>query len=177
MKNILLGITGGIAVYKICDLTRLLQKSGWNVKVVMTQSAKKFVTPLTFETLTGDTVYTKMFLARKKIAHIALNDWADVVLVAPATYNIIGKIASGIADDLLSTLIAATPQGTPKIIAPAMNKEMWGNFSCQENIEKLKTWSWIVVGPREGNLACGVKGIGALAKIEDILEAVNEERK
>lgn len=172
-KRILIGVTGGIAVYKICSLVRILKSKGWEVKVIMTKNAQKFVTPLTFEVLTENPVYIEMFGAsRDKIQHIALRDWADVVLIAPATANIIGKAAGGIADDLLSTTCLALYLKTPKYMAPAMNTEMWLNSAVRENLPRLRKSNWHIIEPQTKKLACGDEGMGALAKIECIIEVI-----
>ena len=171
-KNILIGITGGIAAYKICELVRMFKKNRANVKVVMTEAALEFVTPLTFETLTGETVFIDQFEnIERKPEHIALCDWADILIIAPATANTIGKISNGIADNLLTSLACAFKK--PFIIAPAMNTGMWENVFVQENIQKLKTAGYKIVEPEEGFLACGTNGAGRLAAIEKIYDAVN----
>jgi len=144
-KRIVLGITGGIAAYKAAELTRALVKEGARVKVIMTKSAMEFITPLTMQTLSQNRVYTDIFVPTEEydMAHIALAEFADAFVIAPATANIIGKIASGLADDLLSTTIMA--QSKPTLICPAMNDKMLQNPIVQENIEKLKkavTLSW-----------------------------------
>lgn len=170
-KNILIGITGGIAAYKICELIRLFKKNGANVKTVVTKSALEFVTPLTLETLSQEQVYFKQFETEsKKPEHIALCDWADMFLIAPASANTIGKIANGICDNLLTSLACAF-QG--KIIfAPAMNTGMWNNKAVQKNIETLKSYGAVFVDPEEGYLACGTNGQGRLADINKIYETV-----
>lgn len=171
-KNILIGITGGIAAYKICELIRLFQKNGANVKAVMTPAALKFVTPLTLETLTGNKVFIEQFAnVDKKPEHIALCDWADVFVIAPASANTIGKIANGIADNLLTSLACAFKK--PFVLAPAMNTGMWENHFVQQNISRLKNTGFKVVEPEEGFLACGTNGTGRLAAIEKIYDAVN----
>lgn len=170
-KNILIGLTGGIACYKICDLIRLLVKDGFNVDVIMTESSKNFITPLTIQTLTGNPVYSDMFslIWDSKIGHISLAKKADLVVVAPATANIIGKVASGVCDDLLTTTICATK--APIIFVPSMNINMWENPIVQKNIEKLKNF-YRFVEPEEGLLACGDYGKGKLPAIEDIFEEI-----
>ncbi len=171
-KNILIGITGGIAAYKICELVRMFKKNQANVRVVMTEAALEFVTPLTFETLTGETVFIDQFdNIERKPEHIALCDWADILVIAPATANTIGKMANGIADNLLTSLACAFQK--PFVIAPAMNTGMWENAFVQENIKKLKTAGYKIVEPEEGFLACGTNGAGRLAAIEKIYDAVN----
>lgn len=170
-KNILIGITGGIACYKICDLIRLLVKENFNVDVIMTESSQKFITPLTIQTLTGNPVYTDMFslIWESKIGHISLAQKADLIVIAPATANIIGKIAGGICDDLLTTTICATKANV--LFVPSMNINMWENPIVQENISKVKRF-YKVMEPEEGLLACGDYGKGKLPSVEDILEEI-----
>ena len=172
-KNILIGITGGIAAYKVCELIRLFQKNEANVKVVMTPAALEFVTPLTFETLTRDKVFIEQFAnVEKKPEHIALCDWADVFVIAPATANTIGKIANGIADNLMTSLACAFKK--PFVLAPAMNTGMWENEFVQQNISRLKNAGYKIVEPEEGFLACGTNGTGRLASIEKIYNTVEK---
>jgi len=170
-KNILIGISGGIAAYKVCDLIRLLVKDGFNVEVIMTEHAKHFITPLTIQTLTGNPVYYELFnlIKESKIGHISLAEKADCVVIAPATANIIGKIANGIADDLLTTTVLATK--SPILIVPSMNKNMWENPIVIENVKKISK-IYHVMNPVEGLLACGVYGSGKLPDVEDILENI-----
>lgn len=170
-KNILIGITGGIAAYKICELVRMFKKNGANVKTVVTRHALEFVTPLTLETLSKEPVYIEQFSNEaKKPEHIALCDWADVFLIAPASANTIGKIANGICDNLLTSLACAFQKQI--IFAPAMNTGMWNNKAVQKNIETLKNYDAKFVEPEEGYLACGVNGQGRLADLNKIFEAV-----
>lgn len=173
MKKIILGISSSISAYKACDLTRLFVKSGYSVFPVLTENAVQLVTPLTLETLSGNQVFTDSFSKeRKEMGHIRLKENASLFIVAPATANIIGKFANGIADDLLSTTYLAVT--CPVIIAPAMNPDMWKHPAVQENISKLKSRGVIVVEPGEGPVACGDEGKGRLADIEKIFEvAVN----
>ncbi len=147
-KKIVLGITGGIAAYKAAELTRALIKAGAQVKVIMTKSAAEFITPLTLQTLSQNQVYTDMFVPTDKydMAHIALAEFADVFVIAPATANIIGKIASGIGDDLLSTTMMA--QNKPTLLCPAMNDKMLANSIVQKNINKLKKYGLRCDGKR-----------------------------
>ncbi|MDR0851604.1 MAG: phosphopantothenoylcysteine decarboxylase [Clostridiales Family XIII bacterium] len=170
MKNILLGVTGSIAVYKAADLANKLTKTGDSVDVVMTKNAQEFVAPLTFETLTKNRVYTDSFekTGDFDVEHIGLAKKADIVLIAPATANIIGKIASGIADDLLTTIVMAV-QNKPIVICPAMNTAMYENKIVQANMLKLKELGYLFIEPRESLLACGDLGKGALAETETIL--------
>jgi phosphopantothenoylcysteine decarboxylase/phosphopantothenate--cysteine ligase len=170
-KNILIGITGGIAAYKICSLINFLKKERVEVKVILTEAAQKFITPLTFQTLSGNTVYTDMFkiIDTTQVEHIALAKWCNLMLVAPATANTIGKIANGIADNLLTTVVMALPKETPVLIAPAMNTNMWRNKFVQQNIKKLKEIDrYHLIGPRSGKLACGDEGEGALVDKKEI---------
>jgi phosphopantothenoylcysteine decarboxylase/phosphopantothenate--cysteine ligase len=167
-------VTGSIAAYKACDLIRALQKLGLSVTVVMTREAKEFVTPLTFQQLSQNKVYEDMFEKDidVEIEHIALADKAALVLIAPATANIIGKIASGICDDLLSCTVVATKK--PVLIAPAMNENMYTNRVVQYNINKLKSLGYKFIPPRKGELACGNVGWGCLAEIEEIVRQVKK---
>ncbi len=161
-KKILLGISGGIAAYKTPEIVRSWVKSGVEVEVMMTAAAQKFITPLTLETLINRPVHTDLFpeLQFSATVHIDLADWADIVIVAPATANIISKIRMGQGDDLLSTVCLAAWRKT--ILAPAMNSNMWMNPAVQENLEILRNRGYLVVEPTAGDLACGYKGIGRL---------------
>ena len=171
-KKIVLGVTGGIAAYKAAELVRELVRSGAEVFVVMTRSAQEFITPLTLQTLSGNKVATELFslLEESEIGHISLADRADILVIAPATANIIGKIAGGIADDLLSTVVMATQ--APVLLAPAMNVHMWENSITQENIQKLRARGYHFIDPEAGELACGYEGKGRLAEIPAIVEEV-----
>ncbi len=162
-KNILLGVTGSIAVYKACSVLRELQSIGAEVKVIMTKSAQKFVTPLTFETLSKNEVATELFPENRvvKTRHIRYAEWADVILICPATANIIGKVASGIADDFLSTVIMASR--APVVFAPAMDAQMIKNKIFLSNCHKLESFGYIVLSTEEGELASGLSGPGRLA--------------
>jgi len=170
-KKIVLGITGGIAAYKAAELTRALVKEGAQVKIIMTKSAVEFVTPLTLQTLSQNQVYTDMFVPTDQydMAHIALAEFADVFVIAPATANIVGKIASGIGDDLLSTTIMA--EAKPTLICPAMNDKMLSNPIVLENINRLRKFGYVVMDSAEGELACNTTGKG---RLPDILEIVEE---
>lgn len=172
-KNILIGVTGGIAAYKICDVISYLKRNGANVDVIMTESATKFITPLTLETLAKSRVVVDMFHEKEHVdvEHISLSRKADLVLIAPATANIIGKIANGIADDMLSTTVMATK--APVLIAPAMNNGMYENRIVQDNMKKLKEYGYKFIDPVEGNLACGYKAVGKLADRNTIIEKIN----
>ncbi len=171
-KKIVLGVTGGIAAYKAAELVRELVKEEAEVHVVMTRSAQAFITPLTFQTLSGNPVTTELFnlIAESEIGHIALADRADLLAIAPATANIIGKIAAGIADDMLTTIVLATQ--APVLMAPAMNVHMWENKICQENIQKLRSHGYHFIDPDAGELACGYEGKGRLAEIPAIVEEI-----
>ena len=171
-KKIVLGITGGIAAYKAAELTRALVKEGAQVRVIMTKNATEFISPLTLHTLSNNIVYTDMYLSPEKfdMAHIALAEFADVFVIAPATGNIIGKIASGIADDLLSTTIMASVK--PTLICPAMNDKMLTNPIVQENISKLKKYKYRIMDSDVGELACKTSGAGRLPEIPEIVEEI-----
>lgn len=173
-KNIVIGITGGIAAYKACEIISYLKHEGANVDVIMTKNATEFITPLTIETLSKNKVVIDMFEKKEhiEVEHISLARKADVILVVPATANTIGKVANGIADDMLSTTIMATTAQV--IFAPAMNNQMYNNKIVQDNIEKLKKYSYKFIQPQEGNLACGYKAIGKLAEKDIIIETVKE---
>lgn len=165
-KNIVLGVTGGIAAYKTCELVRSLVKENAAVQVVMTTNASRFVTPLTLQTLSNRKVATDMFdlTTESEIGHIKIADEADIIVIAPATASFIGKIASGIADSLPATVILASK--APVILCPAMNVNMYSNGLVQENIKKLKDHGFQIMEPEEGNLACGWEGKGRLPDIE-----------
>jgi len=173
-REIILGVSGGIAAYKSVELLRELTKRGTNVHVVMTKNAQQFITPLTFQTLSGNPVLCDMFqlLMGSKIGHVALADIADLMVIAPATANILGKIANGIADDFLSTMVMATT--VPVLFAPSMNVNMWESSFVQNNVGKLKAHGYQFVGPIEGDLACGSMGKGKLADIEEIIEKIED---
>jgi phosphopantothenoylcysteine decarboxylase/phosphopantothenate--cysteine ligase len=168
--RIVVGITGGIAAYKAPELVRLLKKAGHEVRCAATEHALEFVTRVTLETVSGAPLYSDLF-ASGRTEHISLKDWGEMLVVAPATANIIGKVAGGIADDALSTLLLAF-SGKPVIMAPAMNCEMWAHPAVQHNIETLKGWGIRMVGPEEGELACGVNGVGRMAEPSAIAAAV-----
>ena len=171
-RTVLVGVTGGIACYKACEVVRLLVGAGAKVSVVMTAGARAFVTPLTLQTLSGQPVATDTFdLGQEaQIGHIRLADGADVVLVAPATANVLGKMAHGIADDLLTTVLLATR--APVVVVPAMNVNMWRHAAVQANVATLVARGVRVVGPGSGALACGWEGQGRLAEPADVVEAV-----
>lgn len=163
-KNVLLGVTGGIAAYKAANIISLLKKNGCNVRVIMTKSATEIITPLTLETLARDRVIVDMWEKKPnlEVEHISFGEWADVVLVAPATYNMVGKVANGIADDMLSTVISATK--APVYFALAMNVNMYENPILKDNIDKLKKYGYKFIEADEGFLACNVNAKGRLKK-------------
>ena len=169
-KTIVLGVTGGIACFKAAALASLLVKQHANVQVIMTENATKFVTPLTFEQLTGQKALTDTFDRnfQHSVEHIAVADRADLVLIAPATANIIAKLAHGIADDMLTTTVLACD--CPKAIAPAMNTRMYENPVTQDNLAALRRYGWEVAEPASGHLACGAEGKGRLPEPEQLLE-------
>jgi phosphopantothenoylcysteine decarboxylase/phosphopantothenate--cysteine ligase len=171
-KKIVLGITGGIAAYKAAELTRELVKRGSFVRIIMTKNATEFITPLTLQTLSGHPVFIDMFVPTREfeMAHISLAEYADIIVIAPATANIIGKIASGLADDLLSTTVLATK--SPVLICPAMNTNMYENVSVKENISKLSGRGYLFIEPAYGEMACRAEGYGRLPEIADIIEEV-----
>ena len=175
MKNLLLGVSGGIAVYKACELTSLATKAGWDVRVVMSDNATRFVGPVTFAGLTGNPVLTSTF--DDAMAHIDWPKWATVACVAPATANSLAKLASGIADDVLSTTLLALRRGTPCVLGPAMNTEMWCNPAVQRNVAWLvEQERYTIVDPVEKRLACGDVGVGGLASPGDLLAAIEGAR-
>ena len=169
-KKIVVGVTGGIAAYKACDLVSRLKKRGAQVRVVLTEHACQFVQPLTFETLSGNPAYTDYFDRKYEIGHVALAKWADLLLIAPATANCMAKMACGIADDLLSTTCLAVR--CPVLVAPAMNSAMWRNPATQANLELLRSWGVRFVGPEAGHLACGDDDVGRMSEPEQIAEDV-----
>lgn len=179
-KNVLIGITGGIAAYKICELIRLYKKQGANVKVIATENALNFVTKLTLQTLSQNPVAVKQFEVEEfKPEHISLADEADIFVIAPASANTISKLATGICDNLLTSVACAFKN--PIIIAPAMNCNMWENKIIQENLNRLKELGYYILEPEEGFLACGYNGSGRLCSIEKIfdksIEILNSKKK
>ena len=174
MKNILVGVTGGIAAYKSAGIVSLLKKKGYNVKVVMTENATKIIGPLTLETLSRNRIYVDMWDSNPhyEVEHISLADWADVVLIAPATYNIIGKVANGIADDMLTTILSAVSVRKPVFFALAMNVNMYENPILKENIDKLKSFSYRFIDAEEGLLACNYSAKGRMSEPEDIVDEI-----
>lgn len=177
--NVLLGVSGGVAAYKAVDLASKLTAAGSRVRTVMTANACRLVGPKSFEAVTGSSVYIDLWNTSDeyKIGHISLADWADIVVVAPATANIIGKLAGGICDDLLTTTLCACwpliKSGTT-LLAPAMNENMWTNAAVQRNVKAVKEMGFRLIGPEAGRLACGTEGLGRMSEPQDILEAVEK---
>ncbi len=174
-KNILLGICGGIAAYKTCELARLLVKGGFCVKVIMTEAATKFVSPLTFQELSRNPVYLDMFslLKEETIKHISLAEWANLCVVAPLSANTLSKLAQGICDNLLTTVICALSLKVKVLLCPAMNENMWNNPVIQENAKKLSALKkYAILPPEKGELACGAYGEGRMPEPKVIFDNV-----
>lgn len=170
-KSVLLGVTGSIAAYKAPELVRMLKKSGADVTCVLTQNGARFVTALTLQTLSQNRVYEGMFDPFAwDIEHISLSQKADIIVIAPATADIIARLACGRADDLLASVVLSAR--TPVLICPAMNEKMWFHKATQENVRKLKSYGYVFAGPGTGELACGVEGKGRLADFESIVKAI-----
>jgi phosphopantothenoylcysteine decarboxylase/phosphopantothenate--cysteine ligase len=170
-KQVVLGVCGSIAAYKAGDIIRRLQDNHCEVTVIMTKEAAQFITPLTLSSLSGKNVHSDMFdNSSWRMAHIELARTADIVLIAPATANVIGKLASGLADDLLTTFVITSR--SPIFIAPAMNDEMYANGIVRDNCAKLKKHGFKFIEPVKGKLACGTVGIGHLAEVEDIVKVI-----
>jgi phosphopantothenoylcysteine decarboxylase/phosphopantothenate--cysteine ligase len=169
--EVLIGVCGGIAAYKVCEVVSTLVQRGAGVTVAMTGAARKFVGPVTFQALSGRPVLTSMWHADEaaRVRHVSVTDAADLLLIAPATANIIGKTAAGIADDLVSTLVVGA--ASPVLVAPAMNERMWGNPVVQRNVTTLARLGFKFVGPGVGWLACGTVGAGRMAEAGEILDA------
>ena len=172
--KIILGVTGSISAYRAADIGNRLTKEGFDVQVILTDGGSQFITPLTLQTLTKNPVHMDAFSEEdpKSVKHIDLAQKSDLILIAPATANIIGKVASGIADDLLSATIMAAYGQTPVYIAPAMNTIMYENPIVQENIEKLRTLGYNFIDPKYDHLACGTTGRGALADVDRIVDTI-----
>lgn len=172
-RQLLLGVTGSIGAYKAADMIEVCKAQGWQVTVVMTAEAQAFITPLTLQVLSEGPVYTDLFhdYVPGGVVHIALADRVDVVVIAPATANIVGKLAQGIADDLLTCIVLATR--APVILAPAMNVKMYEHPAVQRNVERLREIGYTIVEPVWGKLACGYEGTGHLADPDVILRTVN----
>lgn len=171
--NILLGVTGGIAAYKAVDLASKLTAAGAHVQTVMTRHACRFIGPKSFETVTCAPVYTSLWSDPEgcKSAHIALAEWADIVVIAPASADIMGKMANGICDDLLSTTLC-TCWSCRMLFAPAMNTRMWENPAVQRNVTTLREMGVQMIGPADGRLACGAEGVGRMAEPQELLAAI-----
>ena len=178
MANIIVGVTGGIAAYKAAELVSFLGKQGHDVRCIMTEAGQQFITPLTLQALSGNPVYTDLFALQDnpewKVEHIGLAHWADLILIVPATADFIGKVANGLADDLLSTCVMASK--APVYFAPAMNDQMYLNPIVQRNIQTLRDAGYGFVDPVEGNLACGTSGKGKMASPQQIAEVVHTLR-
>lgn len=174
MKNILLAVTGGIAAYKAIDLTSKLTQANYDVRVMLTDHAQEFVTPLAFQAISRNPVYTNTFIEEnpEDIQHIALGDWADCIVVAPATANTIAKLSVGIADDIVTSTLLATE--TPKFIAPAMNVHMYENKRTQHNISVLKDDEYHFIEPGDGFLACGYIAKGRMEEPLQIVKIIND---
>ncbi len=176
-KKVLIGVTAGIAIYKACSLVRMFIKNGAEVKVVMTDSATKFISPIVFQSLSGNTVYVEMFkpIRENAVNHINLATWCDIFILAPASANTIGKIVNGIADNLLTTTIMALPKDKPVVIAPAMNTNMWENEFVKKNMDIIKNVdNYYLIEPETGLLAEGHEGKGILADITKIFDKSKE---
>lgn len=179
-RNILIGVCGGIAVYKTCEIIRQLVKEGFSLKVMMTDAAAQFITPLTFQTLSRNAVCLDMFTVLKEgqIKHISLADWADLCLLAPLSANTLSKIANGICDNLLTTVVCALPPKTKVLLAPAMNENMWKNPIVQANLDKLVSLKkYIILAPQKGELACGIYGEGRMAEPKNIFTQIKSVLK
>lgn len=176
MANITLAVTGSISAYKAADLTSQLIKLGHSVSILMTDAATKFISPLTFQVLSKNTVHTDVLIEEDplSIKHIDIAKETDLFLVAPASATTIAKLAQGFADNMVTSVALALPLGVPKLLAPAMNTNMYLNPATQDNLKKLKSYGYTEISPREALLACGDFGIGALADSETILEKVND---
>lgn len=174
--NIVLGVTGSISAYKAADITSKLSKAGHDVHIILTDGGSKFITPLALQTLSKNKVHTEFFEKGnpKEVKHITLAENADILVIAPASANIIGKIAGGIADDLLSATVMAAATTTPVYLAPAMNTNMYENPIVQANIEKLAALGYKLIEPKESLLACGVTGKGALADVDVIVDIIEK---
>ena len=175
-KNILLGVSGSISAYKACDIVSGLNKLGHQVKVILTDGGAQFITPMALQVLSKHPVYTDMWNESDptSIMHIDLPKWADIFVIAPATANIIGKVANGIADDLLSATALVAQSQCHKLIAPAMNTHMYDSPAVQRNVQTLRELRYQVIEPREALLACGDYGQGALATVPDILNVIQQ---
>lgn len=179
-REIILCVTGGIAIYKACDLASKLRQRGAGVTVAMTDAAMKMVSPITFEAVTGRQVAVTLWPqpGTRPLDHISLADRAHLVVVAPATANFIGKAANGISDDVVTTTVMTCATRVPVVVAPAMNTSMWQNPVVQKNVKTLReTLGWHIVGPGEGWLACGTTGPGRMSEVEEIISAIEKALK
>jgi len=176
MKTVIVGVTGSIAAYKAADIVSGLIKKDCDINVVMTKNGASFITPLTMQALSRNRVYVDVLQEEnpKEAVHVTLPQRSDLLLIAPATANIIGKIAGGIADDMLTSMVLAA-YGIPKLAAPAMNTRMYENEAVQHNLEILKQRGWVIIEPRISRLACGYEGLGALAEVDVIIQAVIDQ--
>ena len=173
-REIVVGVTGGIAAYKTAGLVSALRQRGANVTVAMTDAAQKLVTPLTFEAVSGNPVATTLWPApgTRPLDHISLSQRAELIVVAPATADFIGRVAAGIADDVVTTTVMAAAASVPVLLAPAMNDGMWANPVVQRNLKTLAGLGYKTVGPGEGWLACGTRGVGRMAEVDEIIQAI-----
>lgn len=173
-KVIIVGVSGGIACYKVCDLVRRLREQEAYVHVMMTEHAQDFVTPLTFQTLSGNPVHTNLFslTEESEMSHIALAEKADLVIIAPATADLLAKVAHGLCPDILTTVICATR--APVLLAPSMNTKMWEHSITQDNIKKLKAHGYTIIDPDFGDLACGTIGMGRLPETQVLTNALEK---
>jgi len=175
MKTIILGVTGSIAAYKAADIVSQLMKRNMDVHVVMTKNGAELITPLTMQSMSRNRVYVDTLQEDdpREVIHVNLPQRADLMLIAPATANIIAKIAHGLADDMLSSMVLAA-HDIPKLIAPAMNTRMYENIATQRNLAIIKEYGWHEIKPRVSRLACGYEGLGALAEVEVIIRTLEE---
>ena len=173
-KTVVLGIGGGIAAYKSCEICRLLVKEGADVHVLLTNAAKEFVTPLTLQTLSQNTIHTDLFdlTQEQKIGHITLADKADIIVIAPATADLIAKAAHGLANDLLTNVLLATR--APVLFCPSMNVKMWEHKATQSNVQRLKELGYRIMEPASGDLACGYEGKGRLCEPAEIMQILTQ---
>lgn len=178
-REIVLCVTGGIAAYKAADLASKLRQRGANVTVAMTDAAQRLVAPITFEAVSGNRVATTLWPppGTRPLDHISLAERADLIVVAPATANFLGKVAAGLADDVVTATITAAFPSVPVLVAPAMNAGMWANPVVQRNANTLAELGFTIIGPAEGWLACGTKGLGRMAEPDEIIEAVEAALK
>ncbi|MFQ3675419.1 MAG: flavoprotein [Endomicrobiia bacterium] len=173
-KNFLIGITGGIAIYKTCDLVRKIKNLNGNVICIMTESATKFISPMLFEQLSQNKVFCNMFDEREySPSHISLSDWADVVIVVPCSCNTLSKLATGKTEDLLTSTIYAMNKNKKVILCPSMNTNMWNHSITQKNLKVLKEIGYKIMLPEKGTLLCGKEGVGKLPDVDNILKFIS----